>query len=199
MTKIEHSLSTMVEPAAVIDVPIGRRWRVAHTEAGWERRAELGIAALGLPCYGPRERVWVRHARRRERRDRALFRRYVFVAFDLDRDDWGAVLSVKGVTGLLCCDPRVPSCVPDAEINALRRAEQAGVFDTTVDGLTFRAGDAVQVEAGPFSGFIGEVRRADSKARVDILLASLGTVVLPVELVAKIELHESSAARGVGR
>ena len=115
---------------------------------GGSRRAQLGIDALGLPCYGPRERVWIRHARRRVKSSRPLFRAYVFVAFDIDRDDWGAVLGVKGVVGLLCCDPGVPSRVSAGEIEALRRAEQAGAFDATVDGLAFRPGDAVQVEAG---------------------------------------------------
>jgi transcription antitermination factor NusG len=157
-------------PVAPISRPLGRAWHVVHTSVNCEVRAKLGIEALGFPVYLPCETRIARHARRKIPVKRPLFTRYLFAAFDAEREPWGAIRTTAGVEYLLASDPSVPACIPDAVIERLRRAEAAGEFDFTTSGVSFAPGAAVRVEEGPFAEMIGEVRRADSKHRVAVLL-----------------------------
>jgi transcriptional antiterminator RfaH len=157
-------------PVAPLSRPLGRAWHVVHTGTNCEMRARLGIEALGFPVYLPCETRTARHARRRAVVKRPLFARYLFASFDAEREPWGAINATPGVAYVLYRDPNVPACVPDAVIERLRRAEAAGEFDLTISGVSFAPGVAVRVEEGPFADMIGEVRRADSKHRVAVLL-----------------------------
>jgi hypothetical protein len=142
-------------PVAPISRPLGRAWHVVHTSVNCEVRAKLGIEALGFPVYLPCETRIAHHARRK---------------IPVKREPWGAIRTTAGVEYLLASDPNVPACIPDAVIERLRRAEAAGEFDFTTSGVSFAPGAAVRVEEGPFAEMIGEVRRADSKHRVAVLL-----------------------------
>ena len=173
-------------PVAPVSRPLGRGWHVVRTNVHCEVRARLGIEALGFPVYLPCETRIVRHARRKVPVRRPLFPRYLFAAFDAEREPWGAIRTTHGVECLLTSDPDVPARVPDAAIERLRRAEAAGEFDLTRPGASFSLGASVRIEEGPFADMVGEVKRADSKHRVAVLLSLLHrtiTVEVPASML----------------
>ena len=194
MTAATRSIAEAVAPhvdtpVAPISHPLGRAWHVVRTNVNCEARAKLGIEALGFPVYLPCETKLLRHARRKIPVRRPLFVRYLFVAFDAEREPWGAIKTTHGVEYLLYGDPDVPARVPDAVIERLRRAEAAGEFDMTRSGASFAPGAAVRVEEGPFAEMIGEVRRADSKHRVAVLLNFIHrtiTVEVPASMLRSV-------------
>jgi transcriptional antiterminator RfaH len=187
---LRASLAPLASPEPLIPAsfPLGRAWHVIRTNVNCERRALKGIEALGFPVYMPVERKWVRHARKRERVERPLFVRYLFVHFDVEREHWYPIRATHGVETILCRDGFVPARVADSWVEDFRRAEAAGLFDATIEGAVFEKGSKVQVEEGPFAGLVGEVVRADSKHRIEILLGFLHravAVTVPVTAVRK--------------
>jgi transcriptional antiterminator RfaH len=190
MPHLTHDPQT---PVAPVSRPLGRGWHVVRTNVHCEVRARLGIEALGFPVYLPCETRIVRHARRKIPVKRPLFPRYLFAAFDAEREAWGAIKTTYGVEYLLYGDPDVPARVPDTAIERLRRAEAAGEFDLTKPGASFALGASVRIEEGPFADMVGEVKRADSKHRVAVLLSFLQrtiTVEVPAAMLRAVADRE---------
>jgi transcription antitermination factor NusG len=158
--------------------PMGRRWYVVRTNIKCEERAELGLKALHFSpdVYIPKERKTVIRHRRKVDVETAVFGRYVFVQFDINAEPWGAIKHVDGVE-LLVVNNNVPSAVPDAVIERLRIAEGLGLFDdkTRRASRTIVEGELVEIEEGPFAGFVGKALKLRSQGRVEMLLNLLGT------------------------
>ena len=153
--------------------PAGLAWYVVYTNINCEMRAKRGLDALGLRTYLPLLRKWRRHARRRDKVERALFARYLFVGFDINRDAWYPIRTTHGVESILSRDG-IPESVPAAAIERLMAAEAMGRFDLTREGAMLRPGDKVEVEGGPFGDFVAEVATADDGKRVEILHSLFG-------------------------
>ena len=168
-----HRASSITAPSPGLQ----RAWHVVRTNVNCENRARKGIEALHFPVYMPVEHKWIRHMRKRQRAERPIFARYLFVHFDTAREHWYPIRLTHGVESLLTTDRHVPACVPDDWIENFRRAEAAGVFDSTRASPVFDKGAKVTVEEGPFAGLVGEVLRADGKHRVEVLLAFLHRAV----------------------
>ena len=171
-------------PAVPASFPRGVAWHVVMTNIKCEFRAKLGLAAKGFAVYLPLEKRIVRHARRKETRIMPLFRRYLFVAFDPERDEWyEPIRTTDGIIDLLSYPSAiagtrhfmpVPLRIADAEVESLRRREDAGDFDYTNAASTFTAGDVVRVAQGALTGLHAVVRATPPNKRVEILLDILG-------------------------
>ena len=191
-----HLLRAADEPTIPKSFPLGAAWHVVMTNIKCEFRAKMGLAAKGFPVYLPVEQRIVRHARRKEKRVFPLFRRYLFVAFDIERDEWyEPIRSTDGVADLLCY-PRIPATrnadaqwiplqVPNAQIEALRRKEAAGDFDYTNPASAFHVGEAVRVAQGALVGLSAIVHATPPNKRVELLLDLLGR-----KTVVKLEAGE---------
>lgn len=143
-------------------------WFVIYTNVNCEARAQKGLAAGGYATFLPILRKSIRHARRRHTVDRPLFTRYLFVGLDPARDGWFAVRGTHGVESVLGHEG-VPEPVPAEVIAQLRAAQASGRFDLTRARASFRRGDRVAVEGGPFGDFVAEVATANDGKRVEIL------------------------------
>lgn len=151
-------------------------WFAAYSSVGRERRAVAGLLDAGMEAYCPMATRWIMHARKRERVQRPLFPRYLFVGLQ-DPDMWGAAKRVDGIEQLIRAAGTSPAVVPAAIVERLRAAEALGQFDDTVKHQTiapFKVGQPVRVIAGPLSGFVAKVVAADPKGRVRLLLTMLG-------------------------
>ncbi|MGE3149126.1 MAG: transcription termination/antitermination protein NusG [Pseudorhodoplanes sp.] len=191
-------------PAIAASFPRRAAWHVVMTGIKCEFRARLALGAKGFDVYLPVEKRIVRHARRKVVRLLPLFKRYLFVAFDIERDEWYApIRATDGVADLLCY-PRVvgegrnadthwiPLQVPDAQIAALRRKEAAGAFDYTKAGATFTPGDAVRVAQGALTGLEAIVHATPPNKRVELLLDMLGRKTLVKLDAGEIEKIDAS-------
>lgn len=143
-------------------------WFVVYTNINCEIRAQKGLAALGYVTFLPTIRKFIRHARQRRAVDRPLFTRYLFVALDPKRDGWFAIRTTHGVESVLG-QQGVPEIVPSAIISELMAAQASGRFDLTQPRASFKAGDRVAVDGGPFGDFVAEIATADDGKRVEIL------------------------------
>ena len=166
---IAVSIPQAVEPAPLT-------WYAACTAVSRERYAEGNLRDAGFDVYLPMATRWVVHAKKREKVQRPLFPRYVFVGMP-DPLMWGAADNARGVERLVRGAGPAPSIVSWRTIDNLRAAEALGQFDDTVKReaiAPFKPGQPVRVIAGPMKGFVAEVAKANPKGRVHLLLGMLG-------------------------
>lgn len=162
----------------------GPLWHVIYTAPRAERRVLEGIGEeLKYEVYLPVERL--RGNKPDTSIERPLFARYLFVQVDPYRQDWQPLLDIDGVSDVLR-NNNIPSHVPAAWIEAIRKAEAVGIFDrTTRLPRDLNIGDIVRVEEGPFAGhraviqeFIGKLRSATASKRARVLVAFMGRAAM---------------------
>jgi len=174
MTIAERALSAMRGAEIPMSFPLGRAWHVVTTSPRTEFSVERELLNLGFDAYTPRAKFRKILRGHVSHEERALFVGYVFAMFDVEREEWfGPITETDGVRGILS-NNQIPCRVSAGEIERLRRAQLAGVFDLTHPGASFAEGSAVRIEEGPFSGFIAKVKSATAKKRVKVLLEFLG-------------------------
>jgi len=163
----------MSDPAPPVSAP---RWYCVRTATKQEARAAEQLRRLdGVDVFCPRIRFQRATRRGKVWFVEALFPGYLFARFD-------AVVSQKlvqytnGVRGLVVFGGR-PAPAPDEEIAALR-AQLAGTDETKTITVGIRAGERIQVAAGPFMGLSALVTQVlPARDRVRILLDMLGRAV----------------------
>jgi transcription elongation factor/antiterminator RfaH len=153
---------------------VGVRWYVAYSQPHREFRAQTQLAAQGFRTFLPRYRKTVRHARKLMTVDAPFFSRYLFVAFDLRRDQWRSVNGTFGVTSLLS-DGMFPIPLPQGVIESLINCSDASGYIDLGDAL--QVGERVRILTGPFADLVGELVRLDGARRVQVLLQLLNGVV----------------------
>lgn len=160
----------------------GPLWHVAYVEPRVERELVGTIKdELGFEAYTPLEQYRATIRGRRVDACRPVFPRYVFVACDPYKDEWQRLLDVDGVVDVLRND-NIPGYVPASWIMAIRKAEEAGVFDRIRPNASkFKIGETVRVSEGPFSGFhaliqefIAKMRSTTASKRAKVLVAFMG-------------------------
>ncbi|MEE1543815.1 MAG: transcriptional activator RfaH [Alphaproteobacteria bacterium] len=152
----------------------GKRWYAVHTRPHAEARALENLERQGFEAWLPLYRKQRRRARRSEQVLRPLFPRYLFVALDLDGEQWRPVLSTYGVADLVSSGDG-PLALADAVIDALRaRADEDGHY-TLARGL--KSGDKVRIESGPMRALEGILEVEGDTDRVVVMLHLLGREV----------------------
>lgn len=173
------------QPNVAADPPGALRseacWYVVQTQPHRENVAEAHLRRQGFATFQPRHRRTTRHARQFRTREMPLFPRYLFVAFDIDRDRWRSINGTVGVVRLLSAGD-VPLPVPR------RIVEQLCAPDVTAQAVFgIGHGQPVRVTSGPFAGLMGRLRRLDANGRVEVLLRLLGgEVVLHADAAAMV-------------
>lgn len=132
------------------------------------------IRELGIEAFCPMEIRAKRERGRRIEKQSPLIPGYLFVHFDRERDGWEAIYDIDGVMDILS-NADMPLRVPDADMERLKRAYEAGVFDYTRPAA-LGEGQPVEIMEGPFAGLIARVRCASPNKRVKVLLEALGTI-----------------------
>lgn len=161
--------------------PESRGYLVAYTAPRAESHVRRGIEEAGHEAVLLMEKLRQKVERKNLWRviDRPLFSRYVF--FRPLSLSWGNVLGVEGVNDVLRNND-VPSRIPPAFVDALRKAESYGLFDRTKGSPNpFEIGETVRLSSGPFSGhnaviesFVAKLKSSTAKKRVNVLLDFMG-------------------------
>lgn len=185
-------------PLIPASFPLGRAWFVAvcspfemhwvHDRAGKGHfPVERAINDLGFETYVPVERKIKLINRRKHERITSLFGYYIFVRFDREKDKWQRINNedAVGAHGILK-NLDIPVRVPDFLIDRLKRAEDAGVFDYTKPGSVFHKGDTVEIQEGPYKGFIAKVKSAEPRKKVRLLMDRLASMEIGSEYLAKV-------------
>src|SRR5689334_4765272 len=79
----------------------GERWFAVNTQPLAEMRAQRNLENQGFRIFTPRRRKMRCHARKMTMIEAPLFPRYLFVAFDPQRDRWRSINSTFGVSQLV--------------------------------------------------------------------------------------------------
>ncbi len=153
-------------------LPDGRQWYLVYTKPRQERIAKTNLERQGFITYLPLMRQGRRRTGRRVSLIEPLFPRYLFIALDVERDNWAPIRSTFGVTSLVRFGLE-PAVVPAGLVDALRRRDDPeGVQSFRFAG--FKPGDKVRIGDGPMTGFEGIFLARTSRERVTILLDLVG-------------------------
>ena len=148
------------------------RWYVAQVLSQKEGYAAEHLARQGFQTFFPRFSRASSRAGKRGAVLAPLFPGYIFVKFDIKVDRWLAVNSTRGVIRLVGPRLSAPSAVSADLIALLMSRCSGGILDKLPDYI--RAGDHIQISAGPLSGQIAQIESFDDRGRVKVLLSMLG-------------------------
>lgn len=149
-----------------------RRWYAVHTHARAEEKAEFHLRQQGYEVYCPRLERTRRHARRVDTVLRPMFPRYLFTPLDVDVQPWHAINGTFGVMYMVGRGER-PAPLPEGLVEALmERESEAGAVKVPVP--TFKPGEALVMEQGPFRDLVARFETMADKERVTVLLDLLG-------------------------
>ncbi len=159
----------------------GERWFAVQCKGNREHGAAIQLRNQRFRTFLPlREKTW-RHAHRIEVRRVPFFPGYLFVALDLDRDQWRSVNGTIGVQRLVMAggDER-PVPLPRGVVERWRsETDDRGCLRHEE---LLRVGQAVRIQSGPFGDRLGELVALDDAGRVRVLIELLGgriPVIMP--------------------
>ena len=167
------------------------KWYVVHTYSGYENKVATNLEKIRenrgmedriLDIRIPMETVTEIKDDKIVEVERKLFPSYVLINMVMDDETWYVVRNTRGVTGFVGPGSK-PVPLSDAEIAAL------GV-EKKETAINFAVGDSVNITAGPFDGFVGEVTAIDAENGLVTVNVSMFGRDTPVEL----ELSQIKAA-----
>ena len=147
------------------------RWYLVQVKPNGYRLAERNLLRQGFACFQPMARATERRGAHFRPVSRPLFPGYLFVAFDPARAPWRKINSTAGVARLLSLG-NVPQEVPTGLVAELRARLDAEGHVILADNV--QVGDRVEIQSGPFAGFLGEVARLAPEARAHLLVDLMG-------------------------
>lgn len=143
-------------------------WYVVYTKAQLEISASEHLARQDFESYLPLIETQQRRQGQVVATIKPFFPRYLFIRFDRETDDWSPVRSTRGVCGLVKFEG-VPKPVPASLIKGLRANEDERQLQR-INQPSWKAGDNVAIEQGPFAGYSCIFQEHRSADRVAVLL-----------------------------
>ena len=151
-------------------------WFAVRVRSNHERISALHLQERGYEEFAPSYKVERRWSDRKKEIEQFLFPGYVFCR--LNPQQRLPVLSAPGVVGLVGCG-KIPTPIPDEEIERIRRMVQSGLLITPWPFLEL--GQTVLIERGPLAGVEGILEEVKGKCRlivsVNLLRRSVGAEV----------------------
>lgn len=149
-------------------------WHVLWTRSNCEQAVHDQLAVRGFHPFLPKLRRWSRRAGLRHLVSSPLFPGYLFLNDVLDKPSHVTLRKTQGLAAVLGERWDRPACIPDEEVDAIRRVVESGA--DVFPHLYLREGQRVRIVAGPLEGLEALlVRHRPSK----------GLVVLSVHLLQR--------------
>jgi transcription antitermination factor NusG len=171
----------MISPTLPYDLestftPDTHRWFAVRVRSNHERIAAVHLEERGYEEFMPSYKVERRWSDRTKEVEQFLFPGYVFCR--LNPQARLPVLTAPGVVGLVGCG-KIPTPIPDEEIERIRRMVQSGLLLTPWPFLEL--GQTVLIERGPLAGVEGILEEVKGKCRlivsINLLRRSVGAEV----------------------
>lgn len=166
---------------------MAKRWYVAMTRPGAGKLAELCLLRQDFEVFNPKIRI--RHVSRGREwfSERHYLPGYLFIAFDVEADEWRPINWTWGIRHLISAVPERPTPMRDVAMRVLLdRCDGNGyVLEEEADQALewLRVGRQVKITQGAMAGCNGVVKWKDGD-RLKVLLSFLGST-RPVEVRAK--------------
>lgn len=152
-------------------------WFALQTRAGRERTCLRALEAKGYEVFLPLSKQRRRRPDRIQETCDPIFPGYLFCRFDPNRRL--PVVQTPTVIDVLRVG-RQPSAIPDFEVEALMRAQDAGLRRTARS--YFYSGQPVEIVSGPLRGVTGRVVSADQLSQLIVNVSLLHrSVVVTVD------------------
>jgi transcriptional antiterminator NusG len=182
----EAEVEAEPEPEAEAE-PDGRAWYVVHSYSGYENKVkknlEHRIESLAMQdkifqvVVPTEEEIELRDGKRRTIQ-RRIFPGYILVEMIMDKDSWYVVRNTPGVTGFVGSGSD-PTPLPQRDVDRILGRMEAEAPRIKV---TFKRGQKVRINDGPFEDFVGMVDEIHAdKGKLRILVSFFGRET-PVEL-----------------
>jgi transcriptional antiterminator NusG len=173
----------------LIEIPIDteKQWYVIHCYSGYENKVmnairqrieTMGMQDKIFDVVVPTQEEIEVHDGKRKTFERRVFPGYILVQMKMDEDSWYVVRNTPGVTGFVGMGNE-PTPLRPEEVNQIMRQMEA---PPPVPKPTFKPGQKVRINDGPFNDFVGTVGDIDmEKAKVRVMVSFFGRET-PVEL-----------------
>jgi transcription antitermination factor NusG len=184
-------------------------WFALWTHSHCEQLVHDQLNAQGFSTFLPTIRTWSRRAGKQRLLAVPMFQSYLFIHHAIEKRSYIEILKTRGLVRILGTrwDSLIP--VPDAEIEALQRIQDADL--TILPHPYLREGQRVRIDQGPLAGLEGILVRYRPNRGVLVLAVELlrqsvavevdCTAVVPVggpvELVATGRAEASAPRRGI--
>lgn len=165
LSEPKEELSTSCESGS-------KDWYVVYTKPRQEAVAQENLQRQNFDVYCPLIKLTKRRNSELRSVIEPFFPRYIFLRFDLARDNWAPIRSTRGVCGLVKFDG-VPKPVPSTLISAIKENENADNVQRVIN-KTWKPGEIVEIEQGPFAGYPCIFQVQKSADRVCVLLDIVG-------------------------
>ncbi len=153
------------------------KWHVLWTHSHCEQLVYDQLTAKGFNLFLPKINVWSRRGGCRHLYNAPLFPGYLFLRHTMDRESYIEVRKVRGLARLLGERWDGLAVVPDEEIDAIQRIQQAHL--SAIPYPYLQEGDRVRIMQGPLADIEGILVRTKPNK---------GLLVLSIEM-----LHRSVA------
>jgi transcriptional antiterminator RfaH len=150
-------------------------WYAGYTKCNHERVVNRILHDKGINTFLPEIIVPSRRNDRKILIKRPLFRNYLFIELDEQREHWMKVFRTPGLARI--CGNGRPSAIPDEDIESIKIFVRS---DRNLYPLPFlHVGARVQVTSGPLTGAIGILVKEDrKKRRLSVSLELMGQSVV---------------------
>lgn len=168
-------------------VPESARWFVVHTQSGFEARAKEALSqrikGLGMEdqifdiVIPLRDIVTIKKGKKKNVKEK-VFPGYLLIRMILNDESWLVVRTTQGITGFVGAGNK-PTPITEKEVEAIKKFVEQ---EQPKFKAKFSIGEAVKVNDGPFTDFIGSIESMDDeKGKVKVLVSIFGRET-PVEL-----------------
>lgn len=147
-------------------------WFVVYTKAREEQVAVENLERQGFEAYCPTVANTKRRKGQLVAKIEPFFPRYIFLNFDLVSDNWAPLRSTRGVSNIVRFGG-VPQQVPVSLVAALQSNENSDKLQE-VKPKTWKLGDSIEIEQGPFAGYKCIFQSERGADRVTVLLNIIG-------------------------
>ena len=147
-------------------------WFVAQLRPQGLRRAQEHLQRQGFETFSPEILTTAKNSLTSRK---PLFPGYVFVKFDPETPNWGAINSTRGVARLILNDPRQPVPLPKQLMAGLMaRCDADSLISPDPDLMI---GDRIRVLAGSFADLVTTIETLPSPERIGVLIDLMGRKV----------------------
>ncbi|MEC7643213.1 transcription/translation regulatory transformer protein RfaH [Idiomarina sp.] len=157
-------------------------WYVLKTKPRQEDRALENLNRQGFKCFGPKLNVERIVRGKRSLRTEPLFPGYVFVQSDELAEQFYKLRSTYGVHSLVRFGDRIPK-LPQSWIDTFKGK------DALAETQAPKIGDQVEINEGPFKGFMAKVIGLDGESRCFVLLEWMQKEVKASLSYNELQLH----------
>ncbi|WOE74795.1 transcription termination/antitermination protein NusG [Alterisphingorhabdus coralli] len=159
------------------------RWYAVQVKSQKEKSALTNLDRQGFVTFCPWQLRTISQSRPVKIVRKPFFSGYLFVRFNLYRDNWPKINNTFGVRRLVTVHAgQMPKPMPDEVIERLIASCDADMCIQSLGDIAL--GSTIRVVNGPFSDMLGQLQSVDSNERFTILLSMMSSEL-------KVRLHRS--------